>query len=501
MRPAFLLPVLLAAVVGLLTRLATERPIAGAGPDIPVLGQGGYDVRPLQCPIADGYLLKFLAWLIGYSPVGPIVRRFLLNANGAVTLREMGAQAQAMGAPLLFQPLRLLNHEAQRVHRERAAAHPLPAVLRKGLGPSAAGAGDAFWSVDAYAEAYRSGRLTPSAAVRRLLAGMKELEGFKMWMEVLEEDLLEQAAASDERFAQSRPLSWLDGVPVAIKDMLDVKGYRIRGGTMCEDCPRAAKDCTIAARFRAAGALIVGTTIMTELGVTPVGWNANLKATVNPYNTSHYPGGSSSGSGVAVATGLVPIAIGVDGGGSIRIPSSMCGIFGLAATFGRIPLDELALGTTMMHVGPMTATVRDAAYTYALLAPEPEGPGPIPGAVGLPPPHLHGFNNIDDLSDVVLGIFWDHFEDADPEIVAQSREAVKFLQGRGATVVNISIPSLQWLSYAHGIAISCEFSATFDAAFHAKAPFEANTQVQLAIGNAITAKEFVAANRLRGWAW
>jgi len=156
-------------------------------------------------------------------------------------------------------------------------------------------------------------------------------------------------------------------------------------------------------RLREAGAILLGATIMTEGGVTPLGWSAHFQGPYNVYNFDRYCGGSSSGSAVAVAAGLVPVAIGFDGGGSIRIPGSMSGVHGLGVTFGRVPFD-IGLDTTMIKPGPLAATAEDAAIVYSIISPNEKGhfynelfDGDQQG-----PPHatLSDFMKIEDLSDV-----------------------------------------------------------------------------------------------------
>ena len=451
--------VLGAAVV---LHFSNESAISGPGdPNTPKLGEGGYDLRVLDAPVAGGRLLQVVSWVLSRSPLGPLILRALLNSNKIRMLRELGHQAEDLGHPLVFHPIRRLSASEHLRHAQHARERPLEDVLRKGLGPPFRGHGQPYWSVDDFAAAYRSGRLTPSGVVvERVLPGVARLEPLKIWAEVIAADVVAQARAADARFAAGRPLSVLDGVPIAVKDMVCVRGHTVRGGTRCPACPAVTEDDPIIARFRAAGAILVGTTAMTEFGVSPLGYNVHNGGPVNPYDPDRYPGGSSSGSAVAVAVGLVPIALGFDGGGSIRIPASVSGVVGLANTFARVPHDRYTT-STMLHAGALAATFRDAAYAYAVMAPEnaSSAHSRMYGPAGLPQPSLHALDQTGDLSDVVLGVFRDHFADATEEIVRACDAAVRFLVDRGARVVNITIPHMQWLSMAHGITISSEFSS------------------------------------------
>ncbi|CAG8716620.1 15815_t:CDS:2, partial [Dentiscutata erythropus] len=151
------------------------------------------------------------------------------------------------------------------------------------------------------------------------------------------EDIMAQAEASTSRYNQNQTLGPLDGVPVAIKDEIDVIGYETRvGTTFLNRGNPASKDAFLAKRLREQGAIIIGKTNMHEIAFGITNNNPNTYTPRNPYNTNYYCGGSSGGSGCVVSSGLCPIAVGCDTGGSIRVPSSFCGIYGLKPTFGRI---------------------------------------------------------------------------------------------------------------------------------------------------------------------
>ena len=172
-----------------------------------------------------------------------------------------------------------------------------------------------------YAEEYRSLKSKPSEVMKRTIETIKDWEsrGLKIFSSVLERDVMEQAKKSDERFAAGQPLSILDGVPIAVKDMVHVNGHVVTHGTSV-GLLIAQDDDIMIARLKSLGAIILGLTIMVEGGVSPFGYNSHFQGPHSAYSLNRYSGGSSSGSAVAVATGLVPVAIGFDGGGSIRIP-------------------------------------------------------------------------------------------------------------------------------------------------------------------------------------
>ncbi len=210
-----------------------------------------------------------------------------------------------------------------------------------------------------------SGEVSTRTVVDESLDRIAELNPrFNAFTVVLIEQARAEADARDATRAAGEPLGPLHGVPVAIKEELDVAGCVTSYGGRANSTP-AAHDGEVVRRLRAAGAVVVGKTTMPEFGSFPFTESEATGYTLNPWDESRSPGGSSGGSAVAVATGMVPVAIGGDGGGSIRVPSSFCGIFGLKPQRGRVttaPHPHLwwALGV----VGPLTRSVADSALVY-----------------------------------------------------------------------------------------------------------------------------------------
>lgn len=239
---------------------------------------------------------------------------------------------------------------------------------------------------------------------------------------------------------------------------------------------------------------------MTEFGVTPLGYSAHSGGPFNAFNKSHYSGGSSSGSAVAVALGLVPVAIGFDGGGSIRIPAAMEGVFGLATTYNRVPVDRPL--NAMVKAGPIASSTRDAALAYAIMAeveldhPSTELYGPYPGP---PLPHVSDVMKTD-LQGLRLGVFTDHFNDAQPVVVDACNKALSTLKKLGAEVVPIEIPHMRFLALAHGIGISADFTSDVGHLLYNSHNLEPSTRVQLGLGVSASSSELHAVNKLRGWA-
>ena len=176
------------------------------------------------------------------------------------------------------------------------------------------------------------------------------------------------AAASDQRIMRGERIGMLDGIPTAIKDLIAAKDMPQRFGSRAvADTPMAA-DAPSVARLRAAGAVILGKSTTSEFGCKAVGDSPLTGITRNPWNIAKTPGGSSAGAAAMVAAGLVPYAIGTDGGGSVRIPAALCGLFGIKAQFGRVPVFPTSATPTLAHVGPLARNSADAAQVLAVMA-------------------------------------------------------------------------------------------------------------------------------------
>jgi aspartyl-tRNA(Asn)/glutamyl-tRNA(Gln) amidotransferase subunit A len=177
-----------------------------------------------------------------------------------------------------------------------------------------------------------------------------------------------QAKASEQRWTKNEPVGALDGIPVSIKDLPNVAGWPTRSGSLTSEAVPVEKDSPVVARLREAGATLFGKTTSPEFGWKAVTDSRLTGITRNPWNLEKTPGGSSGGAAVAVAIGAGPLAIGTDGGGSVRIPASFTGTFGLKPSFGRIPLAPFSHIHTLSHLGPMSRSVRDAALVMNVVS-------------------------------------------------------------------------------------------------------------------------------------
>jgi aspartyl-tRNA(Asn)/glutamyl-tRNA(Gln) amidotransferase subunit A len=197
-------------------------------------------------------------------------------------------------------------------------------------------------------------------------------EGGRVFLSVYPESARVEADAADRRARDRASLGPLDGVLVSIKDLFDVAGEPTRAGSrILEDAAPAAADAPVVQRLRAAGAVIVGKTNMSEFAFTGVGANPHYGTPGNPADRARVPGGSSSGAAVAVADGMCEISIGTDTGGSTRIPAALCGVVGFKPSKYRIPTEgAFPLSHTLDSVGPIAGSVEDCAKADAVIAGE-----------------------------------------------------------------------------------------------------------------------------------
>ncbi len=287
------------------------------------------------------------------------------------------------------------------------------------------------------ARAYRAAELRPSAVTEAYLA---KLEPGPVYRLVTAERARAQAARADALFAEGTDSGPLQGVPLALKDLMDTQGdVTAAGTTVFLDNPPATRDCPAAAHLDAAGAVFLGKTNMTELAFSGLGLNPHFGTPENALDSTRIPGGSSSGAGVAVASGLACAAIGSDTGGSVRIPAAFNGLVGLKTTDGAISTEGcVALSTTLDTLGPLTRTAEDAWHVLQALLGAPPAPfaqefvqGRVAGLRVFAPP-------------TVLQ------ENLDDEVRAAFAQACEQLTELGATLETHPLPVLGELNELYG---------------------------------------------------
>ena len=235
----------------------------------------------------------------------------------------------------------------------------------------------AFAPIAELANLIRRGELSPLELTELYLERIEQYDpALNAYLAVTAECARAQARAAEAQIASGTYLGPLHGIPLAFKDLVDVAGLPTTGGSTLLRDNIAAADATIARRLFAAGVVLLGKTHLVEFAFGGTGVNHHYGTPVNPWDpeTHRLPGGSSSGSGVAVAAGLAPAALGSDTGGSVRIPASFCGLTGLKPTFGLLPnTGILPLDPTLDSIGPLCRTAQDCA----LLLPSDGGSGPL----------------------------------------------------------------------------------------------------------------------------
>lgn len=298
------------------------------------------------------------------------------------------------------------------------------------------------------AKAIAGKQLSPVEVVQALLARIDKLDGqLKSFISVCTDSALAAARQAEAAVSSGGKLGPLHGVPVALKDLYDVQGSLTTGGWKFAVEP-ARRDCTVVAKLRAAGAIVLGKLNLHPFAYGPEGINPHFGSAWNPWDatTHRMAGGSSSGSGVAVAAGLVPMGMGSDTGGSIRIPAACCGTVGLKPTYGRVSRQGiLPLSWSLDHAGPLTRTTADAAAILAVIA----GHDPAdPTSSTLPvPDYLESLTK--PVQGLRVGLLFDFLEQADPEVRSALGSAVQVLQGLGCALQDVALPTA---SYSLGAA-------------------------------------------------
>ncbi|MBT3294734.1 MAG: Asp-tRNA(Asn)/Glu-tRNA(Gln) amidotransferase subunit GatA [Verrucomicrobia bacterium] len=312
-------------------------------------------------------------------------------------------------------------------------------------------------TVHALQEQLQSGATTSVEAVTSLLAAIAERDGeLKAYVTLDAEDALAQAAEADRRRADGEDAPLL-GIPLAIKDVLNVTGQPCTCGSHILQGYIAPYDATAIAKLRQAGAVFVGRTNMDEFAMGGTTENSSLQVTHNPHDLDRVPGGSSGGSAAAVGGGIAVAALGSDTGGSIRQPASFCGCVGLKPTYGRISRYGLtAFASSLDQIGPMTHDVRDAALLLGAMA----GVDPMDSSsVDCPVPDYTAALS-GDLKGMTLGLPQEYFvKGVDPEVESAVRAAVARCRELGAEIREVSLPHTEYAIATYYVIATAEASA------------------------------------------
>lgn len=274
---------------------------------------------------------------------------------------------------------------------------------------------------------------------------------------VTEREALAQAKVVDDKVARGEKVGVLAGVPLAIKDIIVTKGIRCTGGSKILDNYVAPYDATVVECLKKAGAIIIGKTNCDEFAMGSSGENSGFGPTKNPWDTTRVPGGSSSGSASAVAAGECLASLGTDTGGSIRQPAAFCGVVGLKPTYGRVSRYGLmAMTSSLDQAGPITQTVADAASILNVIAGHDDREAtssklPVEN-------YLAGLTK--DIKGLKIGVAKEFFSDGlDKEVKKLVETAIAKMESLGASVVEVSIPTMAFALAAYYVICPSEVSA------------------------------------------
>jgi len=357
-----------------------------------------------------------------------------------------------------------------------------------------------FNSVSELIEKLASGELTSEALVQQYLDRIDALDGrLQAFVEVYREEALQQARAADLLRQAGSILGPLHGIPVGLKDLVDIKGYVTTGGSAAYKDRQATVTATLVHRLQQQGAIILGKTHTVEFATGGWGTNTQLGTPWNPWDlkVARTPGGSSSGSGVAVAAGLVPIALGTDTGGSVRLPASWCNLTGLKVSSGRISgYGLMPLSTTLDTPGPMARSAVDARIFYRAL----QGFDPLDPRGRLVPSGDNSRRLSEDLSGVRLARL-PAAERAlsSSEVLQAYDETLQTLAAAGADIVDIDLPfGFNEVAELNGLIMHSEgYSFYKELLDDPNAPLDEDVRPRLLQGRDVGAAEYLRAIRRR----
>lgn len=294
-----------------------------------------------------------------------------------------------------------------------------------------------------------SRKISPVDVVKRALVRLHEVEPVLNNFVTLTEDTALEAARSAERAVmRNEPMGLLHGLPISVKDLITMGNVRCAFGSRSTSNNIATDDAPSVERIRKQRGCILGKTTTSEFGCKAVGDSPLTGITRNPWNIDKTPGGSSCGAAASIAAGVTPFGLGTDGGGSVRIPAFFTGLFGIKASFGRVPVFPASAAPTLSHVGPLSRTVRDAALLLMAIAGfDRRDPfsiaEPLPDYVAACDRPVKGLRAA---WSPTLG-----YAEPDPEVVELCYEAVKALEEQGCNIELVEIvmdsnPSDMWMA-------------------------------------------------------
>ncbi|ORE94186.1 amidase [Stappia sp. 22II-S9-Z10] len=357
---------------------------------------------------------------------------------------------------------------------------------------------DTFLSAAEIAARYRNKSLSPTEYTKACLARIEALDPLlNSFITLTPERALADAAAAEADFARGVDRGPMQGIPYGQKDIVETAGIRTTGQSKSLSGYVPTADAVVETKLRQGGGVLLGKTTTWEFAHGGPSWDVVAPPAANPWNPAHHPAGSSSGTGSAIAAGFMPVGIGTDTGGSIRMPAAACGTAGLKATYGRVSRRGVFPNSfSHDHVGPLGWTAMDAAMMLSVIA----GFDPLdPGSADEPVPAYHTLLD-GDLKGTIIGVPWHWLDEAKTpdETRAAFEAALTVFTEAGATIVPVTLPSLQDFSDAKKVVSMTELYA-----IHRKTLIETpellgeSLRYRIQCGALIRAEDYVQALRWR----
>ncbi|VAH11163.1 unnamed protein product [Triticum turgidum subsp. durum] len=471
-------------------------------------GSGELYISPnVKAPRVAGLLVKIFVWVLEMPIVGWVLLYILKKDN---LINKLVSEAEIPEPPLFTSTHRWEDTPEQNVsltkpglspaERVREAVDCLPTRLESTLAADAPQSSLKRWTIMDFSRAYSSGETTPVQVAKRFLAAVKESSGPTMNMAFFiscnPEDVLKQAEESTLRYQTGTPLSVMDGVLVAVKDEIDCLPYPTTGGTRWLGKARPCEaDAACVAQLRACGAVLAGKTNMHELGAGTSGINPHHGSARNPYNVGKVAGGSSSGSAAVVCAGLCPVALGVDGGGSVRMPAALCGVVGFKPTAGRLSnAGVLPLNWTVGMAGILAGTVEDAVVAYSAIVDQSQ-PSYLRPELNLPM-----LTSTPSISNVRLAKYGKWFNDSSEDIRTCCDKALQTLRAQyGWETLDVTVPEIEEMRLAHYVTIGSECTASLAKYLDKLKRSEIgwDVRVALAVYGSFSSRAYLNSQRLR----
>jgi Asp-tRNA(Asn)/Glu-tRNA(Gln) amidotransferase A subunit family amidase len=502
--------------------------ILAQGPAVTLLGgmvgapEGASESFPIDLPPLGGQRLKAMVWALEQPFIGPLLARAASDFGPFARVREAGSLV--LDEPEMY-PVQDLHPERAKGHAQHAGGETgygrecyLCGLNRpddsfsnlqewfQRTGSRVGGRNDHRWTVQDYVQVYRRGLLTPVQVLVRVLdainatqAGDDRLGAIAFVNTYQAEQSARESSMRYGKDFDASPRSIWEGVPILVDGEMNLEGFGNMHGTdfvVAND--RSPRDHIAIRRLKSAGAVIVGVTSVDELGLGSTGHHPRNGPVRNPYALNRYAGGSSGGGPAAVAAGIVPVSLGVDEDGGVRVPAGFCGVVSIKPTFGRLK-EKAALSWTMGEVGVAASSVKDVALTYATIA----GSSHIMERAQ-PTIHLNQFRDVDDLKIIKVGVWWKMFkEDTAPALAAAHYAAlinvINVLEAKQVEVIPMpDIPMWNTGKAAYkatSLIEACQFMDRIGAGDFAS--LSGKTRARLAFGSGFSARDLLAAAKVR----